>query len=84
MYINNGRCTNHTGIECYCSPELEYSLQKCSLYYLPWEFSVVIIMVVYIPLQANAKQALALLHSAFSKQQDAYPDGAFIVAGDII
>lgn len=36
----------------------------------------------YIPPQANANQALVLLHSFISKQQDAYFDGALVVARD--
>lgn len=77
IYINNDWCTNHIGIENFCSPELEYLLLKCRPFYLPREFSVIII-----PPQANAKLSLALLHLAVSKQQDSYPDGVFIVAGD--
>lgn len=82
IYINNDWCTNHTTVESYCSPDLEYLLLKFRPFYLPRKFTVVIIMAIYIPPQANANLALAQLHSAISKQQDAHPDGAFIVTGD--
>lgn len=81
IYINNDWCTNHTAVESYCSPNPEYLLLNLRQFYLPWEISVVIVAV-YIPPQANAKQALAQLHSSISKQQDAHPDSAFIAAGD--
>lgn len=37
IYINNDWCTNHTGIESNCSPELEYLLLKSRPFDLPCE-----------------------------------------------
>lgn len=78
VYINNDWSTNNTALERYCSPDLEYLMLKCRPFYL----SVVVIVAVYIPSRANAKPSLAQLHMAISKRQDAYPNGAFIIAGD--
>lgn len=55
---------------------------KCRAFYLPLEFSVVVIVAVYIPPQVNAKQALAPLYSVISKRQGDHPNRAFIIAGD--
>ena len=57
---------------------------SCSPPYLPREFSSVFFLAVYIPPQSEAgtKTALNELCSAISKQENAYPEAAFLVAGD--
>ncbi len=55
---------------------------KCRPFYLPREFTAIVIVAVYIPPCANAKDALRELYSAISEQQTNNPDGFFIVAGD--
>ena len=55
---------------------------RCRPYYLPREFTVVIVVAVYIPPQSDAKLALTTLASAISKQQSRHPDAALIIAGD--
>ncbi len=69
-------------IEKYCSEDLEYLMVKCRLFSMPRELTVIPIMAVYIPPQAIANVALEKLHTVVSKQQNVYPDGAVIVAGD--
>ncbi len=51
-------------------------------FYLPREFTVIVITAVYIPPRANITTALGYLLTAISKQQQAHPDGVFIIAGD--
>ncbi len=55
---------------------------KCRPFYLPLEFTAIVIVAVYIPPCANAKDALRELYSAISEQQINNPDGFFIIAGD--
>ncbi len=55
---------------------------KCRPFYLPLEFTAIVIVTVYIPPCANAKDALRKLYSAISEQQTNNPDGFFIIAGD--
>ncbi len=55
---------------------------KCRPLYLPWEITAIVIVAVYIPPCANAKDALRELYSAISEQQTNNPDGFFIIAGD--
>ncbi len=55
---------------------------KCRPFYLPREFTAIVIAAVYIPPCANAKDALRELYSAISEQQTNNPDGFFIIAGD--
>ncbi len=53
---------------------------KCRPFYLPREFTAIVIVAVYIPPCANAKDALRELYSAISEQQTNNPDGFFIIA----
>ncbi|KAK3528504.1 hypothetical protein QTP70_000580 [Hemibagrus guttatus] len=55
---------------------------KCRAFYLPREFSAIVVTAAYIPLDANVKAAMEELHAAISKQQAAHPGGAIIVAVD--
>ena len=56
---------------------------KCRPFYLPSEFTAIIIVAVYIPPCANAKDVLRELYSAISEQQTNNPYGFFIIiAGD--
>ncbi|KAL0195209.1 hypothetical protein M9458_008781, partial [Cirrhinus mrigala] len=55
---------------------------KCRPFYLPREFTAIVIVAVYIPPCANAKDALRELYNAISEQQTNNPDGFFIIAGD--
>ncbi|KAL0161259.1 hypothetical protein M9458_044984, partial [Cirrhinus mrigala] len=42
-------------------------------------FTAIVIVAVYIPPHANAKDALRELYSAISEHQTNYPDGFFII-----
>lgn len=82
IYVHNNWCAATDIIGTYCSPDLEYLAPTCRPFHIPTEFTAVLISAVYIPPQANAKQALEELHTATSSQLNAYPEGIVIVAGD--
>lgn len=82
IYTNNNWCTNANVIDRHCSPDLEYLSVKCRPFYMPREFTCVIVTAVYIPPDANTKIALGCLLTAISKQQTTHLDGVFVVAGD--
>ncbi|XP_051956747.1 uncharacterized protein LOC127625478 [Xyrauchen texanus] len=69
-------------VSSYCSSLVELVTVRCRTFYLPWEFTTVIITGVYIPPSANAKEVLSELYGAMSELQNAHPDGLFIVTGD--
>ncbi len=73
---------NLHSIKSFCSPDLEFRMLLCRPFWLPREFTAIIITAVYIPPQANTDQALKELYGNISKQETAYPDAAFIVTGD--
>ncbi len=54
----------------------------CRPFWLPREFTAIIITAVYIPPQANTDQALKELYRIISEQETAHPDAAFVVTGD--
>ncbi len=82
VYTNSSWCTNTVITDTWCSPDLEYLSVRCRPFYLPREFTVIVITAVYIPPHAHITTALGYLLTAISKQQQAHPDGVFIIAGD--
>ncbi len=54
----------------------------CRPFWLPREFTAIIITAVYIPPQANTDQALRELYGNISEQETTHPDAAFIIIGD--
>ncbi len=84
FFINNSWCDerNLHSIKSFCSPDLEFHMLLCRPFWLPREFTVIIITAVYIPPQANTDQALKELYGNISEQETVYPDAAFIVMGD--
>ncbi len=65
-----------------CSPHLEHLSIICRPFYLPREFSSIIIIAVYIPPQADTSLALSKLHDVLSGYINKHPDAASIIAGD--
>ncbi len=82
VYINKEWCNNTAVLSKHCSSLVEFMFVKCRPFYLPREFTAIVIVAVYIPPCANAKDALRELYSAISEQQTNNPKGFFIIAGD--
>nr|XP_043874450.1 uncharacterized protein LOC122764210 isoform X2 [Solea senegalensis]XP_043874509.1 uncharacterized protein LOC122764439 isoform X2 [Solea senegalensis] len=82
VYVHNEWCGSSRIIDTHCSPDIEVLAVSCRPFYLPREFTVVIVVAVYIPPDANVSTALSLLLAIINKQQLAHPDGVFVVAGD--
>ncbi len=84
FYINNSWCNerNIHSIKSFCSPDLEFHTLLCRPFWLPREFTAIIITAVYIPPQANTDQALKELYRNISEQETAHPDAAFVVTGE--
>ncbi len=82
--INKKWCVprNISILSCSCSPHLEHLSIICCPFYLPREFSSIVITSVYIPPQADTSLALSNLHDVLSGYINKHPDAAFIIAGD--
>ncbi len=65
-----------------CSPHLEHLSIICRPFYLPREFSSIVVTAVYIPPQADTSLALSKLHDELSGYINKHPDVACIIAGD--
>ncbi len=64
------------------SPHLEHLSIICHPFYLPREFSSIIVTAVYIPPQSDTGLALSKLHDVLSGYINKHPDTAFIIVGD--
>ncbi|KAK1804661.1 hypothetical protein P4O66_020656 [Electrophorus voltai] len=84
VMVNNSWCNNANVVtlDRSCSPNLELLALKLRPFYLPREFTSVIINTVYIPPQANMDTALCELHEALTQFQAQHRDAALIVVGD--
>ncbi|XP_063802123.1 uncharacterized protein LOC134969848 [Pseudophryne corroboree] len=82
VYVNNNWCTDASLVATFCSVNVEYMVVKCRPFYLPREFSVALVMAVYIPPSAHVESALDILHAAIVKLETKYVEGVLLVAGD--
>ncbi len=82
--INKKWCDprNISSLSRSCSPHLEHLSIICRPFYLPREFSLIIVTAVYIPPQADTGLALSKLHDVLSGSINKHPDAAFIITGD--
>ncbi len=74
---------NLHSIKSFCSPDLEFHMLLCRPFWLPREFTAIIITAVYIAPQGNTDQALKELYGNISEQETTHPDAAFVVTGDL-
>ncbi len=82
--INKKWCDprNISILSCSCLPHLEHLSIICHPFYLPREFSSIVVTAVYIPPQADTSLALFKLHDVLSGYINKHPDAASIIAGD--
>ncbi len=65
-----------------CSPHLVHLSIICCPFYLPREFSLIVVTAVYIPPQADTSLALSKLHDELSGYINKHPGAASIIMGD--
>ncbi len=65
-----------------CSAHLEHLSIICRPFYLPREFTSILVSAVYIPPQADTSVALSNLHDEISGYVNKHPDAACIITGD--
>ncbi len=82
--INKKWCDprNISILSCSYSPHLEHRSIICRPFYLPREFSSIVVTAVYIPPQADTSLALSNLNDVLSGYINKHPDAAFIIYGD--
>ncbi len=84
VYINNVWCRDAVVVCKHCSPLVEFMIIKCRPFYLPREYTAILLVAVYIPPNSNnnRSEALNYLYQHISEQQTAHPDAFLILAGD--
>jgi len=84
FFINKKWCDprNISILSRSCLPHLEHLSIICRPFYLPREFSSIVVTAIYIPPQADTSLALSKLHDELSGYINKHPDAACIIAGD--
>ncbi len=85
IYINDAWCRDAVVVCKHCSPLVEFMIIKCRPFYLPREYTAILLVAVYIPPSSNnnnRSEALNDLYQHISEQQTAHPDAFLILAGD--
>ena len=82
VMVNFSWATDIAVLASHCSPVLELLTVKIRPFYLPREFTAVIVSVVYIPPQADKATALDELYGIINGLENVHPEAAFIVVGD--
>ncbi len=85
FFINKKWCgpRNISILSRSCSPHLEHLSIICRPFYLPREFSSIVVTAVYIPPQADTSLALSKLHNELSGYINKHPDAVCIIAGTL-
>ena len=83
IYVNSKWChpNNSHPKFTYCDPNVELITITCRPYYLPREFSNVLVTCVYIPPSANYTQATERLGSHIHDLMTKFPDAMIVVTG---
>ncbi len=85
VYINDAWCRDAVVVCKHCSPLVEFMIIKWRPFYLPGEYTAILLVAVYIPPSSNnnnRSEALNDLYQHISEQQTAHPDAFLILAGD--
>ena len=80
--INQRWCNDSSILSTSCSPELETLIIKCKPFYLPREFTSIVMVGVYIPPQANATAAIGALADQITTVENTNPDLLVLILGD--
>ena len=75
-------CKDVTIEESFCNDDIEYLVIACRPFYLPREFSNVLIINVYIHPESNYAEATRLLENCVTKFETEYPNSVRIILGD--
>ncbi|KAI4894907.1 hypothetical protein NFI96_007435 [Prochilodus magdalenae] len=84
VLVNNRWCSpGHITVkERICCPDIELLAVGLRPYYLPREFSHVVVVAVYIPPSANPTSACDVIHSTIARLQTQHPTAFIAISGD--
>ena len=81
-YINERWCKNYFVLQKQCNKDIEFMTLSLRPFYLPREFNKVLVTIVYIPPDADARTAQNQLYEAINKTEENAPDAINIITGD--
>ena len=83
LYVNIRWCNpGHVTVkEMFCSQDTELLAVSVRQYYMPWEFSHAIAIVIYVPPRAHTDMACNVVHSVVSRLQTQHPEALILVSG---
>lgn len=67
IHTNRRWCRNVKRTLSHCSPISKLLTSKCCHFYLPWEFFVIPISAVYMPLDADTKETLNAFYNSINE-----------------
>ena len=82
VYVNERWCKQVNIKESFCNDDIEYLVISCRPFYLPREFSNVLIINVYIHPGSNYAEASRILEDCVTKFETEYPNSVRIILGD--
>ncbi|KAI2649597.1 RNA-directed DNA polymerase from mobile element jockey [Labeo rohita] len=84
VLVNNRWCNpaHITVKECICNPDVELCAVGLRPYYLPREFSHVVMVIVYAPPSANPSIVCDTIHSVIARIQTQHPSAFIAISGD--
>ena len=80
--INNRWCTDCSVLSTFCSSDLETITLQCRPFYLPREFTSLVLVGVYVHPRANATTAMRELSMQVTDAENKFPDCKVLVMGD--
>ncbi|KAI3368410.1 hypothetical protein L3Q82_025373 [Scortum barcoo] len=81
IQYSQGRAREEAIISMDCSEDLEHLMIRCQPYYLPWEFTSVVMTAVYVPPHADTNKAMDELYGVIDRTETiTAAEAAFIVA----
>lgn len=84
VYVNEQYChPNNVSIKSHtCTPNSEILTVSVRPYYIPREFSHVVVMAIYVPHRTLAKEAVEEIQAAVHRVESASPDAFVVMSGD--
>ena len=81
VYVNEKWCSQVNINEKYCDKDIEYLVVSCRPFYLPREFVMIILIIVYIPTDADVSIAAEILENCVSRYENRWPESARLIMG---
>ena len=83
IYVKTDWCSNFKVVTQICTPNIEILALQCRPYYLPREFTCIVVVAVYCAPSADIREARTALVGVIESLEQKHPDAAIIVGGGL-